>query len=134
MGAIPYYVVPVLVFAVLLVLFLGGRNLVFSYINQLYGSKQYEELVDFLDTWIAKLFYPSYNRTYAKLNSYLAIGDAEHAGRAFDELLTTKTSSPCSTATRATRRPRTSGTRPPRSFWGCRSSRSLLVIRRQART
>ena len=33
MGAIPYYVVPVLVFAVLLVLFLGGRNLVFSYIN-----------------------------------------------------------------------------------------------------
>lgn len=92
MSISPYVIVPVVIFVLLMVAMLGGRNLALSYVTQLYQAGKYDELVDFLDTFIAKALYPSYNRTYAKLNAYLAKGDSAKAGRAFDELLTMKTS------------------------------------------
>ena len=92
-GKALYFIVPLVVFALVMFALLGGRKLVFSYISELYRSKRYDELIDFLDTLFVKLLYPQYNRTYTRLNAYLAKGDADKAARAFDELLTMKTSS-----------------------------------------
>ena len=87
-----YVIIPFVVFLVFIAVLVGGRKLVMGYVGQLYDTEQYDELVDFLDTAIAKFLYPRYNRTYAKFNAYLAMGDAEKCGRALDELLTMQTS------------------------------------------
>ena len=68
------------------------KRTMFSKLQYLLAQGQYDEFFRMIDSRIARLVYPDYNRQYFKLNAYIFKGDWKEANAVLDDLLARKVS------------------------------------------
>lgn len=81
----------VLLAIISLVIVINKRTMFAKLENMLIEGK-YDEFFRKIDTPLARLVYPDYNRTYFKLNAYMMKGDWKEAEHVLDDLLARKVS------------------------------------------
>lgn len=64
-----------------------ARTMISNKLQNLFASKLYDEFLDTVDEPLTRFFIPAYNRTYLRLNAFMAKGSVEKAMEAFDQLL-----------------------------------------------
>lgn len=88
-------IVTIAMFAVLAVItvFISiQKRTMFAKLGQLLEDGKYDEFFRLIDSRIARLVYPDYNRSYFKLNAHMIKGDWKEAEKLLDDLLARKVS------------------------------------------
>lgn len=88
-------IVTIAMFAVLAVItvFISiQKRTMFAKLGQLLEDGKYDEFFRLIDSRIARLVYPDYNRSYFKLNAHMIKGDWNEAEKLLDDLLARKVS------------------------------------------
>lgn len=88
-------IVTIAMFAVLAVItvFISiQKRTMFAKLGQLLEDGKYDEFFRHIDSRIARLVYPDYNRSYFKLNAHMIKGDWNEAEKLLDDLLARKVS------------------------------------------
>lgn len=68
------------------------KRTMFAKLGQLLEDGKYDEFFRLIDSRIARLVYPDYNRSYFKLNAHMIKGDWNEAEKLLDDLLARKVS------------------------------------------
>lgn len=88
----PLFLATLLVLLVFVLLDQFARRRAVKQIETLYEQHRSDEMLERLDGWYERMFFPAYNRTYMRYNAFLQKGDDKAAEGELDALLAAKPS------------------------------------------